>query len=185
MISGRDLLSWFAGAALLILLYLAASGCASTPAPVQVAPAIPAAQPLARADCDGPPVATSTPTPDASCSTIREAWRLQRDNAVRWQGLAAKRKVRLAEAEKNLAETRTELAAAHARLVEAPPPAPAEHGSVLLRILLPAGGAALAGGVAALACEGAECSTSGAALAIALSSGVAAGLGAVVAEVLP
>ena len=185
MISGRDLVSWLAGAALLVLLYLAASGCASAPALAQVAPAAPAAQPLASADCNEPAVATSTPAPDASCSTIREAWRLQRDNAVRWQGLAAKRKARLAEAEKNLAETRTELAAAHARLVEAPPPAPEERGGVLLRILLPAGGAALAGGVAALACDEAECSTSGSALAIALSSGLAAGLGAVLAEVLP
>ena len=182
MISGRDLLSWLAGSALLVLLYLAASGCASAPAPVQVAPPV---APVVRADCDEPPVATSTPAADASCSTIREAWRIQRDNAVRWQGLAAKRKVRLAEAEKNLTETHAELAAAHARLVEAPPPAPEERGSLLLRILLPAGGAALAGGVAALACDEAECSTSGSALAIALSSGLTAGLGAVLAEVLP
>ena len=166
--------------ALLVLLYLAASGCASAPALVQVAPPV---APVVRADCEEPPVATSTPAPDASCATIREAWSIQRSNAIRWEGLAKKRAAKLDDARREVADVRAELARAHERLVEAPPPAPEERGNPLLRVLVPFGGAALAGGVAALVCDEVECKPSVDALAVALSSGVAAGLGALLVEV--
>ena len=166
--------------AVLALALLALGGCASTPPPVIVTAPVVAPQ---RADCDEPTVATSTPAPDASCAAIREAWSLQRSNAIRWEGLAKKRGAKLDDARRELADVRAELTHAHERLVEAPPPAPEERGSPLLRILVPFGGAALAGGVAALVCDEVECKPSVDALAVALSSGVAAGLGALLVEV--
>lgn len=127
---------------------------------------------------DAPPVVTS------SCAAIREAWALQRDTAVRWRGIAEKRAETAAGLTATLAETRAELARAHARLIESPPPAPPVR-SAVLDVLLPAGGAALGGGGAALACSEGRCSPVGAALAVAGAAGILAGLGAWLAGLSP
>jgi hypothetical protein len=121
------------------------------------------------APLDAPPVVTS------SCAAIREAWALQRDTAIKWRGIAEKRAETAAGLAADLAETRAELARAHARLIESPPPAPPVR-SVLLDALLPAGGAALGGGGAALACSEGRCSPVGTALATAGGAALLAGL---------
>jgi len=127
---------------------------------------------------DAPSVATS------SCATVRKAWALQRDTAVKWRGIAEKRAETVAGLAADLAETRAELARAHARLVESPPPAPPVR-SAILDVLLPAVGAALGGGGAALACSEGRCSTVGTALATAGSAALLAGFGAWIAGLSP
>ena len=165
----------------LALLLLSASGCASTPTPTPT----PLPPIIIPADCDDAPVVTSTPTNNGgACAAIREAWAIQRDTAVRWRGIASKRKETIDQLEQNLTDTRDELARAHVRLVESPPPAP-DRGSALLGILLPFGGAALGGGGAALACSEAGCSTAGTALASAGAAGLLAALGAWLAGLSP
>lgn len=182
------ILAYGAVVALLILLYLATAGCASAPVLAPMAPPVAVAHPQHTdaaevGGCVERPVVTSTASGGARAA-IREAWALQRDTAVRWRGIAEKQTARVVQITADLADTRAELARAHARLVESPPPAPPVR-SAVLGILLPVGGAALGGGGAALACSEGRCSTVGTSLAVAGSAGLLVGLGAWLAGLSP
>lgn len=131
-------------------------------------------------------VATSTATPcvapvDAMPADLAELWCGARTDATRWERLAGRRAIDLGTCRAGLADRDRALAACHARLVEAPPPA-AEPTSPFLRVLGASAGAAIGAGGAALACAEGRCSALGSVGATTAAGALGALVGGLVTE---